>query len=156
ARPRGAQPACDVARLARRLSVRGSLPGRGRRLPRAAAATRADAGRVARRVSPLGRASDRTNAERDRGPDVSRPFTPDLVTRMRFVRRARWLRDGRVLYSVTGIGDDLREADGLWLRDLAADEPVEVAAELGDLRLHAPSPDGTRVAAVAAIGAVKQ
>lgn len=85
------------------------------------------------------------------------PFTHEHARRLRFVRDAGFAGDGRqVCYTVTAIGDDLRERNSLWLHDLDTGQARPLAADLGDVTCPAPSPDGSVIAVLAEVAGRRQ
>lgn len=78
-----------------------------------------------------------------------RPFTGEDARRLRFVRRAGFVGDGRHLFYTTVAIEGGEERERLWLFDIETAATVQIAQALRGLRAPAPSPDGSSIAVLA-------
>jgi dipeptidyl aminopeptidase/acylaminoacyl peptidase len=85
------------------------------------------------------------------------PFTLAHAQRLRLVREAGFIGDGRhVYYSVAEIDGELRDRHSLWLVDVLDLSRRCLADELGNVRAPSPSPDGRSLAVLADIDGAAQ
>jgi dipeptidyl aminopeptidase/acylaminoacyl peptidase len=82
---------------------------------------------------------------------TKRPFSVDDGLKLRFVRSAGFVGDGRHgYYTLTEVVDD-EDRQSLWLFELAGEGTRRLAASLGDVSGPEPSPDGSKLALLAKV-----
>ena len=86
------------------------------------------------------------------------PFGQELAAKLKFVRNAGFIADGRRgFYTVTEVDEEeLCDRESVWLFERDGSGAQRLAEELGDVSSPAPSPDGRFLALTAAVDGEQQ